>query len=142
MRYVLRRLGFFVATLWACLTINFVLPRLMPGNPALAMMARFKGRVERPGPAGPGDRLRGQQQRERHQPVLHLPRQHASPGISGLSITFFPDQVSHVVFSALPWTIGLVGVTTVLAFMPGRWWASCRRGGGGASWTASSHPFS
>jgi peptide/nickel transport system permease protein len=37
----------------------------------------------------------------------------------GLSLTFFPDQVSHVVFSALPWTVGLVGVTTVLAFIAG-----------------------
>ncbi len=45
MRYVTRRLGFFIVTLWACLTINFVLPRLMPGNPAVAMMARYKGRI-------------------------------------------------------------------------------------------------
>jgi peptide/nickel transport system permease protein len=45
MKYVLRRLGFFLVTLWSCLTINFVVPRLMPGNPAIAMMARFHGRV-------------------------------------------------------------------------------------------------
>jgi peptide/nickel transport system permease protein len=41
LRYALRRLGFFVLTLWAALTINFLLPRLMPGNPAEAMMAKF-----------------------------------------------------------------------------------------------------
>ena len=41
MRYALRRLGFFVLTLWVALTLNFLLPRLMPGNPALAMMAKF-----------------------------------------------------------------------------------------------------
>ena len=45
MRFLLRRLGFFVLTLWAALTLNFLIPRLMPGNPALAMMARFHGRV-------------------------------------------------------------------------------------------------
>ena len=45
MRFALRRLGFFVLTLWVALTINFMLPRLMPGNPALAMMSKFHGQV-------------------------------------------------------------------------------------------------
>ncbi|HEV2362336.1 MAG TPA: ABC transporter permease, partial [Acidimicrobiales bacterium] len=45
MRFVIRRLGFFLLTLWAAVTINFVVPRLMPGNPALAMMAQYHGRV-------------------------------------------------------------------------------------------------
>ena len=45
MRFVLRRLGFFVLTLWAAVTLNFLLPRLMPGNPALAVMGKFKGAV-------------------------------------------------------------------------------------------------
>ena len=37
----------------------------------------------------------------------------------GISLTFFPSSVASVVFAALPWTIGLVGVTTVLAFILG-----------------------
>ena len=45
MRYILRRLGFFIVTLWAAMTVNFFLPRLMPGNPAIAMIARFHGRL-------------------------------------------------------------------------------------------------
>ena len=45
MRYALRRLGFFVLTLWIALTLNFLLPRLMPGNPALAMLSRFHGEL-------------------------------------------------------------------------------------------------
>ena len=32
MRYVLRRLGFFVITLWVALTVNFFVPRLMPAT--------------------------------------------------------------------------------------------------------------
>ena len=44
-RFVLRRLGFFVVTLWAAVTLNFLIPRLMPGNAALAMMARYKGHM-------------------------------------------------------------------------------------------------
>jgi peptide/nickel transport system permease protein len=45
LRYALRRLGFFVVTLWIALTLNFFLPRLMPGNPALAMMSKFHGEL-------------------------------------------------------------------------------------------------
>ena len=45
MRFVLRRLGFFVITLWAAVTVNFLIPRLMPGNPAVAMMARYRGHI-------------------------------------------------------------------------------------------------
>ena len=45
MRFLLHRLGFFALTLWAAITVNFFIPRLMPGDPASAMMARFHGRV-------------------------------------------------------------------------------------------------
>ena len=38
MSYALRRLEFFAITLWAALTLNFILPRLMPGSPAEAML--------------------------------------------------------------------------------------------------------
>ena len=41
MRYVRRRLGFFAVTLWAAVTLNFLLPRLMPGNPAEALLAQY-----------------------------------------------------------------------------------------------------
>jgi peptide/nickel transport system permease protein len=118
MRYVIRRLGFFVLTLWACLTINFVLPRLMPGNPAIAMMSRYKGRLN-------GTALKALEVAFGVNNNESAIRQYFSylgntlTGHFGVSITFFPDQVSRVVFSALPWTVGLVGVTTVLAFIAG-----------------------
>ena len=40
MRFVLRRLGFFVVTLWAAVSLNFLIPRLMPGNPVQALEAQ------------------------------------------------------------------------------------------------------
>lgn len=131
MRYVLRRLGFFFVTLWACLTINFALPRLMPGNPAIAMMSRFKGRVN-------GQALKALEIAFGVNSNESTLRQYFSylantlTGHWGLSLTFFPEQVSKVVFSALPWTVGLVGVTTVLAFLAGTLiglGAAWRRGG-------------
>ena len=40
-------------------------------------------------------------------------------GRFGISLTFFPDPVMHDVLNALPWTLALVGVTTILAFVLG-----------------------
>jgi peptide/nickel transport system permease protein len=118
MRFIIRRLGFFVVTLWAALTVNFFLPRRMPGNPATAMMARFHGRLS-------GQALRAlevafgvnTQQSLLVQYVTYL--RDCFTGQFGRSLTFFPDSVAQVVFQALPWTLGLVGVTTVIAFILG-----------------------
>ena len=46
MRYVLRRLGFFVLTLWVALTLNFFIPRFMPGNPVQNLVSRIALRPE------------------------------------------------------------------------------------------------
>ncbi|MHB1782634.1 MAG: ABC transporter permease [Acidimicrobiales bacterium] len=118
MRYVLRRLGFFVVTLWSCLTINFVLPRLMPGNPAIAMMARFRGRVN-------GQVLHALEiafgvntrQSEVAQYFGYLGN--TLTGHLGVSLTFFPNTVLQVVRSAILWTVVLVGVTTIIGFVLG-----------------------
>jgi peptide/nickel transport system permease protein len=118
MRFALRRLGFFVLTLWAAVTLNFFLPRLMPGNPALAMMAKFHGRLS--GPAlnalevifGVGTRQNLLVQ------YLHYLGDIVT-GNFGTSLFFFPEPVSQVVRGAIPWTLGLVGVTTILAFALG-----------------------
>jgi len=40
-------------------------------------------------------------------------------GNLGLSFTFFPSPVSEVIGSALPWTVALVGITTIISFFLG-----------------------
>ncbi len=40
----LRKLGFYVVALWAAVTLNFVIPRLMPGNPVDILLARLQQR--------------------------------------------------------------------------------------------------
>jgi peptide/nickel transport system permease protein len=48
MRYLLRRAGFYLVALWAAVTFNFIIPRLMPGNPALAYLARVHAQYVTP----------------------------------------------------------------------------------------------
>src|SRR5713226_7683144 len=100
MAYIVRRLGFFVITLWAALTINFFLPRLMPGNPAEAMIARFHGRIN-PQALGALEAAFGV---NTHDTLLSQYFQYlgnVSRGQFGISLSYFPDAVSNVMLSAL-----------------------------------------
>ena len=46
LNYLLRRLGFYFIAAWAALTLNFFIPRLMPGDPAAIIFARFRGKLK------------------------------------------------------------------------------------------------
>src|SRR5438105_12015604 len=131
MRFVLRRLGFFVVTLWAAVTLNFLIPRLMPGNAVLAMMSRYKGRVN-PQAMHALQIAFGIKTHESlgHAYLTYLGN--IARGHFGISLTFFPDTVAHQVLQALPWTLALVGITTILGFVVGTLIglvAAWRRGG-------------
>ena len=39
-----RRLGFYLFTAWAAVTINFFIPRLIPGDPVDSLIAEYQGR--------------------------------------------------------------------------------------------------
>jgi peptide/nickel transport system permease protein len=118
LRYVLRRLGFFILTMWAALTLNFLLPHLMPGNPAEVMLSKFRGEL------GPGQ-LHSLQVLFGLNTHQNLFQQYISylhqllTGNLGISLSQYPKPVSSVIGSAIWWTLGLVGVTTVLGFILG-----------------------
>jgi peptide/nickel transport system permease protein len=116
---VLRRLGFFLLTLWVALTLNFALPRLMPGNPALAAIANHKGAISPQALKA----LEAQFGLNTHQNVVAQYFKYlgdVATGNFGESLTTQPgNSVGHIVLDAIPWTLGLVGVTTVLAFILG-----------------------
>jgi peptide/nickel transport system permease protein len=118
LRFTLRRLGFFLFTLWAALTLNFLLPRLMPGNPALAMLSKFHGQVN-PGTIKALNVLFGvnTDQGLVSQYIIYL--HHVVTGNFGTSLDFYPASVSSVISGAIWWTVGLVGITTILAFALG-----------------------
>ena len=44
MNYVVRKLGFYLVALWAALTLNFLIPRLLPGNPVDILLAKLQQR--------------------------------------------------------------------------------------------------
>jgi peptide/nickel transport system permease protein len=117
-RFVLRRLGFFVVTLWAAITANFFIPRLMPGDPAEAMMSRYHGHINPQAlhalEVAFGVKTHGSLLSEYFAYLGNVFR-----GRFGVSLTFFPDPVMHDILQALPWTLVLVGVTTIVGFVLG-----------------------
>src|SRR5215467_5120333 len=118
MRYALRRLAFFAVTLWAALTLNFFLPRLMPGNPAISMIARFRGAIT-PAALKVLEAQFGVSTKQNlvSQYVTYLGNM--ARGHFGTSMSQYPASVSQIVSGAIWWTLGLVGLTTILAFILG-----------------------
>ncbi|GAB4095562.1 ABC transporter permease [Brachybacterium horti] len=130
MKYFLRRIGYFLLTLWAAITLNFLIPRLQPGDPAELMIRQISGRDTEIDPARI-EAMRvmlGEPDGNLFQQYLAYLGQLAR-GDFGYSYTYFPATVTDVIGRALLWTLVLVGVTLVLSFLLGTvlgafaaWW--------------------
>jgi peptide/nickel transport system permease protein len=113
MRFWARRIGFYVVTAWAAVTLNFLLPRMMPGGPVDAVMARFQGELP-PSAAGAISAAFGLDPNRSMWSEYVTYLGNTMRGDFGLSFTYFPTPVSTVVGTALPWTIILLTIATLL----------------------------
>jgi peptide/nickel transport system permease protein len=117
-RFIARRLGFYVITAWIAITINFFIPRLMPGNPAELVFNRVRHSMS-PTALKAFSVAFGV---DSHQGLISQYFSYLNQllhGNLGISITFFPATVASVIRTALPWTLALVGVATILSFVLG-----------------------
>ena len=102
------------------MTLNFLIPRLLPGNPVDTLI----GKLSQQGPVAPGlqkalqalfgtntDEPLWQQYGDYLNGLVH--------GNFGVSVTYFPTPVVDVIAQAIPWTLGLVGLSTVVAALVG-----------------------
>jgi len=121
-------MGLFVLTLWAAVTVNFLIPRLMPGDEATAVLSRMKG----VNPAAL-HALQVEFGINNDQNILITYLQYLGNCLTGqFGLTASRVPVMNEILSKLPWTLGLVGVTTVIAFVIGTMIgvvAAWRRGG-------------
>jgi len=130
MSFIVRRVIFYLVAAWVALTINFFIPRAMPGNAVQAIMAKFPNLTPSAyraleamlGVGHPGSIW--------HQywsylvNVCHLN--------FGTDVSQYPASVSSLLAQTIPWTITLVGTATVIAFAIGTAlgiMAGWRRGG-------------
>jgi peptide/nickel transport system permease protein len=118
MRVLIRRIVFYALTALAAITVDFLIPRLMPGNPVEALLARIQTTVngatikslEAQFGLHTNEGLWGQY-------VHYL--DNVVHGNLGISTGYYPSTVASVIKGALPWTLGLVGVATVISFILG-----------------------
>lgn len=108
-RYVLRKSAWYVVALVVAVFLNFLLPRLIPGNPVDAIVATLgRGGVE-------GDQLQrvyehytqafGLDKPIWDQFVIYL--RNLMHGDMGVSFALYPKPVTELIRESLPWTVAL-----------------------------------
>ncbi|GID92670.1 ABC transporter permease [Amorphoplanes digitatis] len=118
MKFLIQRTLFYLFTAWAAITINFFIPRMIPGDPVKSLLARFQGQMSSDAIASlyvlfglDKDASLWEEYVDYWKQLLH--------GDLGLSFTAFPTPVSEIIGQALPWTVALVGITTIISFSIG-----------------------
>ncbi len=120
--YVARRIGLFLAVIWAAATLNFFLPRLSGQDPVrekLMQQAAATGNVQT------GIEAMVQEYQREFGLDQPLGRQYLTylGNVArldfGYSIANYPRTVVSILSNALPWTIGLLLTTTFLGFALG-----------------------
>ncbi len=119
--YVVRRLGVFVLVIWAAATVNFAIPRLSPADPIreallkVTTMGAGQGNMEE---LAKSFATRFGLDQPLWQQYVNYLTDLARFNL-GYSIGFFPAQVGDMILIALPWTIVLVGLATLITFAIG-----------------------
>ncbi|WP_439603414.1 ABC transporter permease [Devosia sp.] len=125
LQYVAKRVGLYFAVLFIGLTITFLLPRLMPANPIDGYIGQIQARAS--GALTADDIV---QLRANLEQLYGLKGDLFSQYVSylervvlhfdfGPSFTYYPQPVSQMIFNALPWTLGLLLVSTLIAWLLG-----------------------
>jgi peptide/nickel transport system permease protein len=122
LEYVVRRIALFVVVIWAAATINFILPRLSGTDPIrqrLIEQATSGGYV----PAGLDETVETYNRRFGLDDPLWVQYFRYLGDVVrldfGYSIANYPATVVGIMGDAMPWTIGLLLTTTLLAFTIG-----------------------
>jgi peptide/nickel transport system permease protein len=118
MSFILRRLGFYVVAAWVALTVDFFIPRTMPGNAVESIMAKFPGSLQ-PGAQKALEALLGVGHPGSLWSQYWSYLDHVVHFNFGIDVTQYPSSVSSLLAETIPWTLILVGSATVIAFLVG-----------------------
>jgi peptide/nickel transport system permease protein len=131
LRFILRRLAFYVIALWAAITLTFLLPRLMPGSPLDGLLLRYGPQIAQNPDIIP--QLKASLGSE-DEPLWEAYPHYLGNLVQG-DLGFSTAQqvpVTEVIGRTLPWSIFLVGIGFLLSFLIGTalgMLAAWRRGG-------------
>ncbi|BBB02220.1 putative peptide ABC transporter permease [Actinacidiphila reveromycinica] len=117
MRTLLRKTAFYLLTAWAAISLNFLIPRVMPGNPADNLINQFHGRLS-PSAVHALRVLFGQSDQNLWQQYVSYWHS-VFTGNFGISYAYYPSKVSTVLGQSMYWTLILITLCTVLGFVIG-----------------------
>ena len=120
-RYIARRIGLFFLTIWVASTLNFLIPRLSPGDPVAGLLGAMQaqGATVANG-AEIIESFRARFGLNDPLPVQYLKYLWALAHLDlGYSIAHFPTPVSSIIGDSLPYTLSLLTVATILTFVIG-----------------------
>jgi peptide/nickel transport system permease protein len=115
---ILRKLAFYAVTAIAAVTIDFFIPHAMPGNPVGAALAQMQGNVT-PATIRSLELAYGLNSNQGLFSQYLSFWTHLLHGNLGISTSSYPATVTSVISGALPWTLGLVGIATLISFFLG-----------------------
>lgn len=120
-RFLAKRGGFYLVTAWVALTINFFIPRAMPGDPAQTLALQITRQT--------GTSLTPEMMRsirtlygDPNQNIIEQYWNYLQSIFTldfGLSVSRYPVPVFDLIVGALPWTLFLVGISTIVAWFIG-----------------------
>lgn len=120
--YLIRRVFFFLIIVWLAATVNFFLPRLSGQDPIrdkLMFEATIGGSVQ----AGLEQIIAVYEEKFGLDKPLYVQYFNYLRDLARLdfnySIAHYPNRVADMILDALPWTIGLLGVSFLLSFFIG-----------------------
>jgi peptide/nickel transport system permease protein len=117
MQFILRRLAFYLVAAWVAITANFFIPRAMPGDAVDAILAKLPNLLPAARKALEATLGQGNQGSLWHQYVVYLG--HVFTLNFGPSLSNYPTPVTQIIAGGIYWTLGLVGLATVIAFVIG-----------------------
>ena len=121
--YVLKRAGMFVLIIFVAGTLNFAIPRMRPTNPIEERMNQLLQQAGGAHISNVEEMIALYEERFGLNNPLWLQYTNYWVALSrldfGQSIAYFPADVSKEIRRSMPWTIGLVGVSTVIAAIVG-----------------------
>ncbi|MBY6197040.1 ABC transporter permease [Vibrio hangzhouensis] len=117
MGYFLRRLSFYLVALVVAATINFIIPRAMPGDPVTMMFANTTVQVT-PERIAAMKELLGFVDGNYFVQYFHYMKNILSWEL-GTSVQFFPLSVNEILGSAFGWSLFLAGTAVILSFSIG-----------------------
>lgn len=121
-RYLLTRFGQFLLIIFVAVSVNFIIPRLLPGDPVQTALAR----LQTAGGAQNVD-IQAVSAAYRAKYGLDAPmlEQYFNYWMDlfrldlGVSFANFPEKVTNMIGNALPWSVGLLATATLIAFATG-----------------------